>query len=670
MRLNSGATLINSSATAATVSGNITTASSSFTAIGGTGNITLATITNASSAQFDVTNLNTGTVDLAGTNDNAFLNIHVVNGTVLLDKQSAGSVHAASALFVEGGTAKLAGNGGDQLFDGNTLTINSGTLDMNGRNETVGNLVGAGGVVLNNAASTTGTLTIGGFNATHGDFKGVIENGAGVVALTKTGTGDAYLEGVNTYTGSTLINGGILYLANSGSINNSTLISIAGGATLDVALVGSGTLPLSSGETLTGGGTVNGNVTSAAGATINPGGGVAVSTLTVSSATLGGLLLMDLDRTNTPSNCDQLAGSITYGGTLVATNIGQDLLQGDTFQLFPTAAIGFAQITLPATNSVGYIYTWSNGVAVDGSISVLAVNPPVLVSTNAYLTSLVFNPTLGFAPAFTTNGTLYYETNAYLSAPTVTVTNADATATNTLIVNGVSLGILTNETASVPLTLGVGSTNVVQVQVVSQDLSMTNLYEVDVTMQGPPLSTNNLLTYLAVNPPAGILSGFVSNTITYAVTNYLPNNPVTVTVTNADTTATNSLFFQGSYVTGLAATGATSGALTLSQGLTNVVQVQVVSQSGATNTYTVNVTLQPSQTVPHLTNSVSGSTLTLTWPADHQGYRLLEQTNNLAKGVSSNTNDWMTMPGSTAITTTNITMPKTNLNEYYRLIYP
>jgi autotransporter-associated beta strand protein len=596
--------------------------------------------------------------------------MHVAAGTVILDKTGAVGQRATSSLFVEGGLAQLGGTTGDQIFDGNTVTINSGTLDMNGRTETVGNLAGAGGVILNNAASTTGTLTIGGMNANNGDYKGVIENGTGTVALTKTGTGSAYLEGVNTYTGSTLINGGILYLANSGSINNSTLISIAGGATLDVALVGSGTLPLSSGETLTGGGTVNGNVTSAAGATINPGGGVAVSTLTVSSATLGGLLLMDLDRTNTPSNCDQLAGSITYGGTLVATNIGQDLLQGDTFQLFPTAAIGFAQITLPATNSVGYVYTWSNGVAVDGSISVLAVNPPVLVSTNAYLTSLVFNPTLGFAPAFTTNGTLYYETNAYLSAPTVTVTNADATATNTLIVNGVSLGILTNETASVPLTLGVGSTNVVQVQVVSQDLSVTNLYEVDVTMQGPPLSTNNLLTYLAVNPPAGILSGFVSNTITYAVTNYLPNNPVTVTVTNADTTATNSLFFQGSYVTGLAATGATSGALTLSQGLTNVVQVQVVSQSGATNTYTVNVTLQPSQTVPHLTNSVSGSTLTLTWPADHQGYRLLEQTNNLAKGVSSNTNDWMTMPGSTAITTTNITMPKTNLNEYYRLIYP
>ena len=193
---------------------------------------------------------------------------------------------------------------------------------------------------------------------------------------------------------------------------------------------------------------------------------------------------------------------------------------------------------------------------------------------------------------------------------------------------------------------------------------------VDVTMQGPPLDTNNLLTYLAVNPPAGILSGFVSNTMTYSVTNYLPNNPVTVTVTNADTTATNSLFFNTVYESALASTGATSGALTLTQGAANVLQVQVVSQSGATNTYTVNVTLQPNQTVPHLTNSVSGTTLTLRWPADHLGYRLLEQTNNLNKGVSANISDWMTMPGSTAITTTNITMTKTNLNEYYRLVYP
>jgi hypothetical protein len=175
---------------------------------------------------------------------------------------------------------------------------------------------------------------------------------------------------------------------------------------------------------------------------------------------------------------------------------------------------------------------------------------------------------------------------------------------------------------------------------------------------------------LAVNPPAGILSGFVSNTMTYSVTNYLPNNPVTVTVTNADPTATNTLFFNTVNEGALASTGATSGALTLTQGAANVLQVQVVSQSGATNTYTVNVTLQPNQTVPHLTNSVSGTTLNLSWPADHLGYRLLVQTNNLNKGVSANIGDWMTVPGSTAITTTSITIIKATNNAYYRLVYP
>ena len=68
---------------------------------------------------------------------------------------------------------------------------------------------------------------------------------------------------------------------------------------------------------------------------------------------------------------------------------------------------------------------------------------------------------------------------------------------------------------------------------------------------------------------------------------------------------------------------------------TNTVAVTVVSQDlSQTNTYTVNVLLQPSQTVPKLTNSVSGNNLVLSWPADHLGYRLLVQTNNLNKGVS------------------------------------
>ena len=49
-----------------------------------------------------------------------------------------------------------------------------------------------------------------------------------------------------------------------------------------------------------------------------------------------------------------------------------------------------------------------------------------------------------------------------------------------------------------------------------------------------------------------------------------------------------------------------------------------------------------------ITTALSGNTLTLSWPMDHTGWRLLVQTNNLAAGLSNNTNDWTTVPGSTA----------------------
>jgi hypothetical protein len=50
---------------------------------------------------------------------------------------------------------------------------------------------------------------------------------------------------------------------------------------------------------------------------------------------------------------------------------------------------------------------------------------------------------------------------------------------------------------------------------------------------------------------------------------------------------------------------------------------------------------------------------------------LLEQTNNLNKGVSTNIlADWGTVAGSQLVNSTNITIIKTNLNEYFQLVYP
>jgi hypothetical protein len=87
--------------------------------------------------------------------------------------------------------------------------------------------------------------------------------------------------------------------------------------------------------------------------------------------------------------------------------------------------------------------------------------------------------------------------------------------------------------------------------------------------------------------------------------------------------------------------------------------------------YTVNVAELPNQTPqPSLTNSWNQGALNLSWGPDRVGYRLLLQTNNLNLGVSTNPNDWATVPGSAVTNQLSFPISQTNLNEFYRLVYP
>jgi autotransporter-associated beta strand protein len=73
-----------------------------------------------------------------------------------------------------------------------------------------------------------------------------------------------------------------------------------------------------------------------------------------------------------------------------------------------------------------------------------------------------------------------------------------------------------------------------------------------------------------------------------------------------------------------------------------------------------------STTPPVLTNSVSGGVLHFEWPADHLGWTLQAQTNSLATGLSSN---WVTIPGTESVTSTNFPVNAANGSVFYRLIY-
>jgi hypothetical protein len=516
-----------------------------------------------------------------------------------------------------------------------TNTVNGDTVTLSG----TGGLAGAD--VGTNAITSFGSLGLDNGAGTNYTLAGA----AGVLVITNTPLVITANNDSKTYDGNAYAtNNGVTY---AGFVNGETNTDLAGSLSFTGSAQGAVTVGIYT-NTPGGYGSANYLISYVSG------------TLTINQAT-------------PVINTAPTASTITYGQMLGDSTLGGGSAtpSGGVFT-FTTPS------TVPPVGTAGYGVTYTPTDTTDytnatTTVSV-TVNPAFTPSTNAYLASLAFSPSAGFAPAFTSNVlTGYNETNAYGDTPTVTVTNADATATNTLIVNGVSLGLLTNSVASAPLTLGVGATNVVQVQVVSQDLSVTNLYVVAVTLLPPPLSTNALLAGLALTPAGTLSPAFDPGTTSYNATNVFTNNPVTVAATSADANATLALNFNGggygAAVTNSLTTGATN--LLLNPPM-NTVAVRVVSQDLLqTNTYTVNVLLQPSQAVPSLTNSVSGNNLVLTWPADHLGYRLLVQTNNLAKGVSGNINDWGTVPGTAAITTTNITIIKAGVtNEYYRLVYP
>jgi autotransporter-associated beta strand protein len=114
--------------------------------------------------------------------------------------------------------------------DGSVMTVAAGaTLDLAGTSESMGGLSG-GGTVTSTVAGQS-TLTIGGGN-TNGNFSGVIQNGAGTMSLTKTGSGLQTVSGVNTYTGSTTVANGTLQVsAGANRLPPTTLLTLGQGAT-------------------------------------------------------------------------------------------------------------------------------------------------------------------------------------------------------------------------------------------------------------------------------------------------------------------------------------------------------------------------------------------------------------------------------------------------------
>ncbi|MFZ4599882.1 MAG: autotransporter-associated beta strand repeat-containing protein, partial [Terrimicrobiaceae bacterium] len=116
---------------------------------------------------------------------------------------------------------------------------------------TIASLAGAGNVVNSAGVAGTATLTINGSATT--TFSGTIKDGgyngrtAGLVALTKEGSGTQTLSGTNTYTGATTVSAGTLLLSSTGSIAAGSAVTVQTGAAIGGDGTISGNLTLASG---------------------------------------------------------------------------------------------------------------------------------------------------------------------------------------------------------------------------------------------------------------------------------------------------------------------------------------------------------------------------------------------------------------------------------------
>lgn len=241
-----------------------------------------------------------GNIGESGGSRTLSININGTAGTIVLSGNNTftGGVEVSSGFLRLGSAGALNATTPNLLsFANNT---NAKTVTLNGFSPTISGLstVNATDVVtVQNASATPASLTIRG--TTTQTFRGLLVDGAGGGALTlvKEGSGTQILTGTtSTYTGGTVLNGGILRISADGSLGAAPAVLdadhlIFNGGTLQFAYTGSSATP-----------SLNAN----RGITLNSGGGT-------------------LD---TQTGTTYLTGPISGVGALTKTGTGRLVLAG------------------------------------------------------------------------------------------------------------------------------------------------------------------------------------------------------------------------------------------------------------------------------------------------------------------------------------------------------
>ena len=338
-----------------------------------------------------------GTLILSGNN--------LLSGVINLDRGADGSTLSDGAVRV---TTSAALAGATQLAIRNTsVTTGGGRLELDG---STGDIFISQDLTTSMRNNTTGNLrNIAGSNVFAGNIWCMI---GGSNAVFQSDAGTLILSGDIRYVGSStnarafnfLGSGNVTVVGNILNSTNGALVSLAKSGTGALSLNGdvlctgtttvsagtllvNGTLPsspltMANNTTLGGAGIIGKTVTIPAGGTLAPGAGVG-ALIVNNNVTLqpGSITRIELDKSAGTNDLLSVAGLLSYGGSLMVTNLGGTLWAGDSFQIFSaTSATGsFSATNLPPLPN-GFTWEWSPSSGTLAIVSSVALNPTNLTA--------------------------------------------------------------------------------------------------------------------------------------------------------------------------------------------------------------------------------------------------------------------------------------------------
>jgi autotransporter-associated beta strand protein len=605
-------------------------------------------------------------------------------GTGILTKQGTGTLtlngpHSRTgSTRVEGGKVIL---GGANYLLGPARVQSGGTLDINGFNQSFTGLEStpafSGGVIINSGI-TTNTITV--TNDVAYDCSAAVTNGSGVIAFVKDGPASLNWRGANTYSGGSTLKQGTVTLT-TGSPFGTGPVNMTGGA---ISLAGANanipnTINLLAPVTTNIMGSANisgftGPMVGTGDVSWNWGSGNGTLTLSGGATQFAGL-------TNTFYLRSTTSGFFRYGGGGGARGVTFDLT--DSFVTISSSGIQTIELgalvgntntaTLWASAGSSYIIGAKNlsttfagrlaGAPANNNLVKVGAGTLTLAGTNLFTGALtVSNATLAL--------TLDAAPSGMTPITVVSGATLDVTGLADLITETNELGEVTNSFHVVNSTLSLGTNIVAQ------------------TLRGGGNVNGNVVagTNATVSPGINSLGTLtLNNALTLNGTSFMELNRTNAGQTN-DLIAAASVAAGGTLtVTNLGPALRTgdkfklfsvpvTGAFSVTNlPLTFVDDSLVVQNYQWTNKLAIDGTIEvlvgyvPVPTVntnpPPLLSSYAGGVLSLSWPTN-SGWTLQEQTNSRSIGLSTN---WVDVPGSTSITSTNITVAPSKPTVFYRL---